>query len=52
MSAFYCDECHTPDKKGILVFKKSRLPFTLAVVMMADQWEDFQMYLEHPGQGI
>jgi hypothetical protein len=37
MSAFYYDEYHVPDKKGILVFKKPRLPFTLAVVMMADQ---------------
>jgi hypothetical protein len=52
MSAFYYDECHVPDKKGILVFKQPRLPFTLAVVMTADQWEDFQMYLEHPGQGV
>jgi len=46
-SAFYYKECHAPDKKGIPVFKKPRLPFTLALVMMADQWEDFQTYLEH-----
>jgi hypothetical protein len=51
-SAFYYDECHAPDKKGILVFKKPRLPFTLALVMTVDHWEDFQMYLEHLGQGV
>jgi hypothetical protein len=39
--AFYYKECHAPDKKGILVFKKPRLPFTLALVMAVDQWEDF-----------
>ena len=50
-SAFYYKECHVQDsKKGVVVFKKPRLPFTLALVMTANQWEDFQMYLEpeHP----
>ena len=46
-SAFYYKECHAPDKKGIVVFKKPKLPFTLALVMTADQWEDFQTYVEH-----
>jgi len=46
-STFYYGECHVPDKKGILVFKKPRLPFTLALVVTVDQWEAFQTYLEH-----
>ena len=49
--AFYYKECHVQDsKKGVVVFKKPRLPFTLALVMTVNQWEDFQMYLEpeHP----
>ena len=46
MSAFYYKKCHVLDKKGIPLFKKPRSPFTLALVMMVDLWEDFQMYLE------
>lgn len=46
-SAFYFKDCHVPDKKGMPVFKKPRAPFTLALVMTADQWEDLQTYVEH-----
>ena len=51
-SAFYYEECHVPDKKGIFVFKKPRLPFTLALVMTANMWEDFLTYLEHRDQEV
>ena len=45
-TAFFYNECHVPDKKAILVFKKPRLPFTLALVMTSNQWEEFQTYVE------